>query len=174
MVYNQSPVPRLQRRLQIGLLRHGIAEDQSESGHDSDRRLTAEGRITFQREAELLANRGVTFDLIATSPYPRAAETAAIMEKCLTAPPHFFADKRLKPGCQLHSLIEIVIENPEVNSMLFVGHNPDLSVMTAQLCGAKVEMKKGGMALLDIWRLEPGGGTLKWFVTPSILGAKKL
>ena len=82
------------------------------------------------------------------------------------------ADVRLQPGFNLENFIEIVLEYKLDRSILFVGHNPDMSLLTRHLCGANVEMKKGGMALLDVWRLEPGGAILKWFVTPAIIGAR--
>ena len=58
------------------LLRHGIAEDQPARGLDADRALTAEGRRKLGLVLDRAASAAVRPDLILTSPYLRAAQTA--------------------------------------------------------------------------------------------------
>ena len=64
--------------MEIYLLRHGIAEDRSSTGRDSDRRLTDEGRAKLRRVLERVHQAGVRPSLILSSPYKRALETAEI------------------------------------------------------------------------------------------------
>ena len=64
--------------MKIYLLRHGIAEPQSEGNRfsDADRALTPQG-ITKLRQTGLgLKKLGVSLDLVASSPLVRARETA--------------------------------------------------------------------------------------------------
>ena len=58
---------------------------------------------------------------------------------------------------------------------LIVGHEPLLSSLAARLIGdgdARVEMKKAGLAVLDILPAADGmlRGTLRWLLSPSALG----
>ncbi len=50
--------------------------------------------------------------------------------------------------------------------MLLVGHEPDLSTVIAQLTGARVDLKKGGIAVL---RIEGGGAELLALLRPHEL-----
>ena len=161
-------------RIQIVLLRHGVAEDHSDTGLDADRKLTDEGRSIIRREAEFLLNRGISFDAILTSPYPRAYETAEILAAYFSLSPLVRVDNRMTPGFDMGQLIEIVTENPSGRSLLFVGHNPDLSEIVNRFCGAQVNLKKGGIAILEVYSTTPGGSILKCLLTPAIMGVKRL
>lgn len=48
--------------------------------------------------------------------------------------------------------------------MLLVGHEPDLSTAAAELTGARLKMRKGGMAIVD-------GRTLVALLRPAELAA---
>ena len=50
--------------------------------------------------------------------------------------------------------------------LLLVGHEPDLSTVVAQLTGARIDLKKGGLAVV---RLEGGGGELALLLRPREL-----
>ena len=73
--------------MRLLFIRHAIAEDRDEwakSGRpDAERPLTDRGRDRMRRAARGLARLLPRPDLIATSPYLRAAETAAIVSKGL-------------------------------------------------------------------------------------------
>jgi phosphohistidine phosphatase len=71
--------------MDIFLLRHGIAHALGEDGSktDADRTLTDEGRSKVRAVARALRAMDVRFDAIASSPLPRAAETAEIIAESL-------------------------------------------------------------------------------------------
>src|SRR5579875_3464887 len=69
------------RAMQLYLLRHGIAEENSASGDDADRKLTSEGRKKLRQVMEAAAEAGVAPSLIVTSPLKRAIETAEIAQQ---------------------------------------------------------------------------------------------
>jgi phosphohistidine phosphatase SixA len=51
-----------------------------------------------------------------------------------------------------------------------VGHEPDLSLTIAELIGGgRVDMKKGGLARVDVRGPGLDGGVLAWLLTPSQL-----
>lgn len=128
----------------IWLLRHGDAEEGS--GDDAARRLTAKGERQARNAGLALAALGVRIDVCLTSPRVRAAETARLVAGPLgivveTAPGlaggHFDA-------------LALVAGRGDV---LLVGHEPDFSNTVAELTGASVQMKKGGLAAIEGRRL---------------------
>lgn len=155
--------------MKLYFLRHGIAEEYSASGRDSDRRLTPEGIAGMEAEARTLSAMNLRLDRIVTSPYPRAKETAEIVARALGIESKVEVDSRLQPGARLRGLQEIVEENP-ADRIMVVGHNPDFSMMPALLTGCPAfELKKGGIIRVDCLRIEPGAASLEWFIPPSVL-----
>jgi phosphohistidine phosphatase len=76
--------------MEIIFLRHapaGEREDWAKTGRpDSERPLTMDGRKRAREAAKGLARLIETADLVATSPWSRARETAAFAAKALGAP----------------------------------------------------------------------------------------
>ena len=90
-----------QRR--IYLVRHGVAEDDSDSGRDFDRHLTPEGQEKMARAAVGLRTLGVEVDVLVSSPLVRAIETAdEIVARLRAALDHIDADRLMAaPDCGL-------------------------------------------------------------------------
>src|SRR6185503_4270697 len=67
--------------MEIYILRHGIAAERGTPGYkkDSDRPLTKEGEEKMGQIAEAMLGMGLQFDLILSSPYIRAKDTARIV-----------------------------------------------------------------------------------------------
>src|SRR5512138_2993166 len=67
--------------MDLYLIRHAIAVDETTTDYESDseRPLTDKGRKKMRQIARGLRNLGVEFDLILSSPYIRARETAEIL-----------------------------------------------------------------------------------------------
>ena len=160
--------------MKLYFLRHGKAEEQSNSGMDSDRRLTEEGISEVKAEGEGLAALKLQFDLVLSSPYPRASETAAIVVKELGMPPDAVTlAHELSAGSfgigELQALLEKHGSDHHVERVLFVGHEPDFSVVVQRLTGANIELKKGGLAFVEAYEAAPNGGILRWLLTPRHL-----
>lgn len=152
--------------MELYFLRHGIATDASPTGEDADRQLTKEGAAKIKAAARGLRRLGLTLDALLTSPLPRALETARIMARELGAELQL-ADE-LAPGCDLARLQGLLGEHRAAERVMLVGHEPDLSGLVAALSGARVQMRKGGLARVDIDMLEPGQGTLAWLLPPRV------
>src|SRR5512140_405744 len=72
------------RAMMLYIVRHAIAEERdpnSSEEQDSQRPLTEAGRKKFRQIAGALASLGTQIDLILSSPYLRAADTAKILRK---------------------------------------------------------------------------------------------
>jgi phosphohistidine phosphatase SixA len=53
---------------------------------------------------------------------------------------------------------------------MLVGHEPTLSLLASRLTGGSlIELKKGGLILVETDRMEPGAGRLKWLLTPATI-----
>ena len=149
--------------MEIHFLRHGEAEEQQPGGSDADRRLTPKGEKQAQRAAEWLARHGRAPQWVVTSPYPRARQTAEAVAERLGCP--LVEDRRLTAGhFDLAALRSILVELGTPETVLAVGHEPDLSEAIGQLIGGSVEMKKAALALVACPAPTRGGGLLTWLV----------
>src|SRR5512142_890982 len=83
-VARQTSLSRGRRAMMLYIVRHAIAEERqvgNSEEQDSERPLTDAGRKKFHKIAQALNNLGVQIDLILTSRYLRAADTAQILRK---------------------------------------------------------------------------------------------
>ncbi len=158
----------------LHLLRHAIAEDVAASGRDADRALTTDGRAKMRRAADGLRALEVRLDLLLTSPYRRAVETAEIVARGLGA-----VEIRVLPelaaGADIPVLLGALRPYRLLQALALVGHQPDLGclasqVMTGSPNACPLSLKKGGVACLEIATARgPLRGELLWLATPKQL-----
>jgi len=159
--------------MEIYILRHGIAVDRGTPGYkkDSDRPLTNEGEEKMQQIAKAILAMDLKFDLILSSPYVRAQQTAQIVAAELDE--EVTLTEFLVPnGNALELIRELNDEKPQ--RVLLVGHEPHLSELISVLVtgesDAAIELKKGGLCKLSTDRLAFGQcATLNWLLTPKQL-----
>jgi len=149
---------------QLWLLRHADAEPHG-TREDSERRLTARGERQARLAGVALGRAGVHLDALLVSPKVRAQQTAQLaaegwgeerehgqdgQEQVLprTHPP-------LAGGFDAAQALDALAAIPADGRLMLVGHEPDLSSVVAELTGARVDLKKGGLAVV---RLEGAGG----------------
>ncbi len=137
----------------IYLLRHGDAEDGN--GDDAARRLTAKGEAQARAAGRALATMGAEIDACLASPKVRAAETARLACEALAVEPE--TAEKLRGG-----RFDSLALTAGRGDVLLVGHEPDFSGEVARLTGAKVKLRKGGLAIVD-------GGTLVALLRPADL-----
>jgi phosphohistidine phosphatase len=147
-----------------------VAEDAGpRTGHrDEPRRLTEQGARRVRAAAVGLARLDLDLDLVASSPLPRCAETAVIVAERLGLPAPLL-DDRLRPGMRLEDAAGLLDEHPDAASVLLCGHQPDLSLLVAELTGGAVELKKGALALIDARAPRPHAGVLLALHPPRTL-----
>jgi phosphohistidine phosphatase len=139
----------------IYLLRHSDAE--RGDGDDAARRLTPKGERQSEAAGWALAALGEEIGTCLTSPKVRAADTARLACEALGVKPEI-ATELAGGGFDALSLAA-----GRGNAML-VGHEPDFSNEVAHLTGAKVKLRKGGLAIVE-------GGTLLALLRPKDLAA---
>ncbi|MEO0948233.1 MAG: phosphohistidine phosphatase SixA [Cyanobacteria bacterium J06641_5] len=149
--------------MDIFFIRHGIAAERSLYAQDRDRPLTAAGRVKTARIARRLHAIGLKFDLMLSSPYRRARQTAEILLAEQLAPHYEFCDA-LMPGGSWHDWASwwqqwCALGDRAEASLALVGHQPSLGNWAELLvwgrASAKLTVKKAGIVGV---RLSPGKG----------------
>lgn len=162
--------------MDLYIIRHAIAVDRGtpEYENDSQRPLTDKGKKKMLQIAKGLHTLGVDFDLILSSPYVRARETAEILADVFKTKADVAFSENLIPMGDPDLLISEIIEKYSVNSIALVGHEPHLSSLISLLVSdnASLDMtlKKGGVCRLSADDLHhTRKTTLEWLLTPGIL-----
>lgn len=159
--------------MDLFVLRHAIAEDAAPGQADSERRLTDPGREKLRRVLKRARMAGLGPDLIVSSPYVRARQTADIAIEELEYSSDLLTTTNLVPHGNLFELWN-EIRAVAGQQVLLVGHNPQLSELVSWMIGAPghgVEMKKSGLAYLDVRGTGPTPqASLVWLLTPKSAG----
>jgi phosphohistidine phosphatase len=163
--------------MELILMRHGIAEEREEFAkknlEDHLRPLTLKGRKRVQKVCMRLRDWVDEVDLIVSSPFVRARQTAELASQIFidtkvvesaelvpSSPPQAF-----KRWLQSHG--------DQDKRIIAVGHEPQLSVLTTFLLTSQLEpileLKKGGILCLEMTSFKtiaPGGAKLSWLLQP--------
>src|SRR5688572_24816473 len=115
--------------MQLFIMRHGHATWPQWNGRDEDRPLTPEGTRLIRAEGEALARRGLKPDLILHSPLVRTSETAQLVAEALGCLDRLQKNSLLQPGLNYHRLTKLLQEQAERETLLLVGHAPDVAEM---------------------------------------------
>ena len=146
---------------QLWLLRHAEAEPHG-TRVDSERRLTQRGEQQARAAGIAIERLAVTFEEALSSPKVRASATAALAGASWSKPQR--ARLREHPplasgGFDVPQALEALAGIPAPDGrLLLVGHEPDLSGLVSGLTGGRIDLKKGGLAVV---RLEDGASRLR-------------
>jgi phosphohistidine phosphatase len=157
------------------ILRHGMAVERGTPGFktDADRPLTPKGKQQLRQIAGALRNLDLNFDLILSSPFLRARQTAEIVARSLKLKKRLAFSDELTPDGDPKALIRQLNDlGPAPENVLLVGHEPYLSQLVALLISGKaatnIELKKGGVCKLETNTLRFGRcATLACLLTPK-------
>jgi len=160
--------------MDLYILRHGLAEEQSNTGRDRDRALTPEGKEKTRAAGKALRKLDTEFDLVLSSPFVRAWQTAEIIVTELDCENKLQKCDALSSGAAIDEVLETIKKlEGAYESVLLVGHEPDLSRLISILLSGSLDvavtMKKGGLAKLACATAEAGGACLEWLLTPKHL-----
>ena len=160
--------------MEIIFLRHAPAAERevwARTGRpDSERPLTPEGIKRAKESARGLARFAKTASLVATSPWPRARQTAGFAAKALGAP--LVETNFLLPHRSPSSLAGW-LAGLDGERVVLVGHEPHLSkVISWLLAGSArsfVALKKAQAVLLETPKAAAGSAVLVWSLPPKVL-----
>ncbi len=138
--------------MELLVIRHAIAAERTANVTDSERPLTRRGRRRFRQVVRGLGALGLGVELVLSSPWRRASETAALLGPlCVddlgpVVTPHLAGPPR--------AALLSAIAGTGVARLAVVGHEPWLGELVAMLTsgetrhGEAVPFKKGGVAVL--------------------------
>jgi phosphohistidine phosphatase len=161
--------------MNLFILRHGIAVEPADENfeNDADRPLTQEGRTKLKAATAAMLKLGLNFDVVLSSPYKRARQTAEIVGERLKV--EITVSEFLEPNGSIPELVtEINALKPKPANILLVGHEPHLSALLSVLVSGEsrqmILLKKGALAKLEATTLKAGRcALLKWLLTPKQL-----
>ena len=129
---------------QLWFLRHGEAEPH-DARPDADRRLTERGETQSRDAGRALAALDISFQAVFSSPRVRALDTARLACEEI-GNERILIDDSLSDGFDLDDAVELTAAAGDDKRVLFVGHDPDFTQVVFDLTGARIDMKKGGVA----------------------------
>lgn len=161
--------------MDLYLVRHAIAHDRDPSRwpDDGERPLTPEGERRFRRAAKGLTRLVPDVELVLSSPFVRAWQTAEILAGQGWPAPEM--QPELEPDCPPHKILAALRGRDDAGSLVLVGHRPHLHELASYLLTgepglAQPQIKKGGALYIKFGDApEPGSGTLAWLLTPKVL-----
>ncbi len=161
--------------MQLYIVRHGIAIDREDPKcpADPERYLTDEGMEKTKQVAKGVAEIGAVPDLIFSSPYVRAVQTAEIFAVALEYNKQKIRKTDLLlPGGDPMQLFRELAREKQASAVFVFGHAPHLDDLIATAIGSKhhvTALKKSGVALVELRRLIPPSGELLLLATPKLL-----
>ena len=124
----------------------------------------------MRRVSRGLWRAGIRPELIVTSPFARASETAEIVSEVFELAQSPTIEPLLQPGTKPDRLRVVLRTHIDLGSVLIVGHEPSLNHLISSLCGSRQPLlKKAGVAEVSIDREEPRHGRLTWLAEPKDL-----
>jgi len=158
------------------LVRHAHAGDRDPSKwpDDTQRPITDKGRKMQTRVVKTLGDMGLVPELVLTSPWLRAAQTAELIQEglslatppvpclALAADPELGAlDKALGPPRGDKAVVALVGHSPWMEELVGL-------LLTGAAHGLAVDFPKSGVLGIEAERIGPRAGTLRFFLRPKM------
>jgi phosphohistidine phosphatase len=161
---------------QLWLLRHADAEPHG-TRPDPQRYLTERGERQARLAGLALARMGVEFEAVLSSPKERALRTATLAlgawgEHSKDAPSceNLEVHPPLEGGFDAQQALAAMARVGPDARLLAVGHEPDFSGVVEELTGARIDLKKAGLAVVRLLAAPVAGGQSE----PSVVAAGEL
>jgi phosphohistidine phosphatase len=167
--------------VELLVVRHAIALDKDEANErgvpDAERPLTKDGRRRMKRVARGLARSVPKLSAIFSSPWLRAAETAALLRERFSGVESIESDALLpdaEPEALAECLMEYLAGRPATSALSLVGHEPHLSTWVSWCLTGQpssiLELRKAGACLVRFAdTVGAGQGKLLWLMPPAVL-----
>ena len=154
-------IPKGGLDLELYFLRHGLAAGKrGREPADEDRPLTPQGLDEMREVARGLRRMKLSFDVIVSSPYRRARQTAEVVADILKFGKKVRLSEALLPGAHWEDFSNLLEELDADERALFVGHQPTLGRLVSKLIsggdGFSIDLRKGGLARVDTSELGTG------------------
>ena len=160
--------------MRLYLVRHGIAVDRDDPNcpPDTQRPLTPKGMKKSHDAALGMVALGVKPDAVLTSPWLRAVQTAELFCEVIG----FSSNKVIRTdslkGTSAPAELLRELAKMKAKEVMCFGHEPHLHLVIGQILhtGARItELKKAGVACLDLEKVSPPQGLLITLYPPKTL-----
>ncbi len=144
--------------MELVIIRHAIAEEREDFKkkglEDQFRPLTLKGRKKMQKVAFQLKDHVKSFDVIVTSPFTRARQTAEILSQIYFDVPVVEAAELVPQSPPAAFLKWLRVQGRNHRRICIVGHEPHLSTFASYMLTGKAEsfldLKKSGVIILEL------------------------
>jgi phosphohistidine phosphatase len=160
--------------MKIFIFRHGEAVPKNDPAvaSDPERVLVEEGIRRTRQSAEGLQKLGITPEIIFTSPWIRAKQTADIVGEVLGLPGVQEMDELA--GDRSVEDVMRALSKQKYGEIMLVGHEPLLGDIAAYLLslstGMQLDLKKSGACAVEVERIPPKSpGMLLWMMSAKQL-----
>ena len=157
--------------MNIFLIRHAKAEAANHHKKDRERDLTDEGIKILKDSINFWKGAVKSFDLILSSPFNRALQTAEIIADSYNYKNEIIEDNSLAPGSTVNSIIHLG-NAFNLERIAFIGHQPDIGFQISSLVSnSKMNLKISPASIINIHfedKPKIGKGTLNFLFPPVI------
>lgn len=158
----------------IFVLRHGVAEDYSLVGDDFNRKLTDDGIKKTKRLSQFFNGLKEDLDIVLTSPYVRAKETAELFIENIAPKPKLEVADFMSVGASSREIAQGLLPYNNYKKVVVVGHEPDLGLFIGDVIDADgIRVKKGALAKINLFNSIELSGELEWMITSKVIKAIK-
>ena len=155
--------------MRLFLLRHADAEPDALT--DAERALTDLGRQQAARVAEFCRRHALRPELVLSSPFRRALETARPVAEAIGA--ECVVEGFLAAGMRPEDALRELTAYRRTHGVMLVGHQPDLGWLVASLIGLpraeSFSVPKASLTAIEVSFLSPGGGKLRYTLPPQLM-----
>ena len=157
------------------LFRHGIAVDRDLwDGSEATRPLTPKGVDKTRRAIAGITHLGIIPDIIISSPFARARETAELIREAYRFKKEIRICDELLPDSPADKVLMLLKSLPPDLSLICVGHEPHLGKTASNMLAGKtidgLFLKKAGACFIQYEGYPKSGeGLLAWWMAPSQL-----
>ncbi len=157
--------------MELYLLRHGTAHNSRPGISDAGRELTPEGARDVERVAQRARAAGAAPELVVSSTYLRAAQSAEIAARVLGYRGAIGRTAALQPEASPFDAWDDIRARDPRGPVLIAAHEPLVSALAALLLDAptlRIRVTTACMLAIDIERAgaQPDG-VLKWMIVPA-------
>lgn len=163
------------------IVRHAVAEEREDfakkNADDSLRPLTAKGKKKLQKMILSLEKEFDKLDMVVTSPYVRAKQSAQIISD-IADNAKVVESAELVPHAPPQALLKwLKTQGAQSKKIAVIGHEPHLSLFTSYLLTGNskenfIELKKSSVALVEVGSFEDIAASkakLLWLASPKVI-----
>lgn len=157
-------------------MRHGLAVDRHDPKVKSDdaRHLVKRGREDVALMARLLERLGVRPDVVLSSPYLRARQTAEIVAERLGVEERVSISDELSPGGAPYGVLNDILSHGRPAQSLLCGHMPGLGMLIGYLTWSQpdigISLRTSQICRVDLSDTAsyPGSADVRWLIAPKV------